>query len=150
MRVSWCHRYRRFLLVGLALAAALQLPSAFGQIAQPNPAPPDLAAAMEQYRKALDAYNAAHERYSAIANAYWSAISEKRQLRNAKRTHGEPLAIDDYVLDQPPVYTGPPKPKNPLKPEAPGHRAYVPVVADFLAAAQQEFNFAPRLPQSDS
>ena len=58
--------------------------------------------------------------------------------------------IDDYVLVQPPVYTGPPKPQNPSLPPVPPPRPpYVPVVADFLAAAQQEFKFSPRLPQSD-
>jgi hypothetical protein len=150
MGILWRRRYVRFLLASLALAPALQLAPAFAQITQPNPAPPNPVAAMEQYRRALDAYNAAHERYAAIASAYWSAISEKRQLRNAKRARGTPLAIDDYVLEQPPVYSGPPKPKNPLQPEAPEHRVYVPVVADFLAAAQQEFNFTPRRPQSDS
>ena len=112
-------------------------------------APENLAAATEQYRRALDAYNAAHDRYAAAANAYWSSISDKRKQRNAKRAAGEALSIDDYVLDQPPVYTGPPKPRNPLQPETPGHRVAVPVVADFIAAAGQQFNFAPRMPQSD-
>ena len=50
---------------------------------------------------------------------------------------------------QPPVYSGPPKPRNPLKPEAPPQRVYVPVVADFLSAAEREFKFAPQRPQSD-
>ena len=87
--------------------------------------------------------------YAAAASAYWHEIAAKRQLRNAKRAHGEALSIDDYVLAQPPVYTGPPKPRNPVKPEAPPRPVYVPVVADFLNAAEQEFKFAPRLPQSD-
>ncbi len=104
---------------------------------------------MEQYRRALDAYNVAHDRYAAVSNAYWLSITEKRKLRNSKRAAGEALVIDDYVLDQPPVYTGPPKPRNPLKPETPGRRTAVPVVADFVAAAQQQFNFVPRMPQND-
>ncbi len=104
---------------------------------------------MEQYRRALDAYNAAHDRYTAVANTYWSSISEKRKLRNGKRAAGEALSVDDYVLDQPPVYTGPSRPRNPLKPETPRPRTTVPVVADFVAAAQQQFNFVPRMPQSD-
>jgi len=111
--------------------------------------PPDLAAAMAQYRRALDAYNTAHDAYAAAAGAYWNAVAAKRQLRNAKRAQGEPLTIDDYVLTQPPVYTGPPKPRNPIKPEVPPRPVYVPVVADFLAAAQTEFRFTPRLPQSE-
>jgi hypothetical protein len=112
-------------------------------------APQDAAAAMEQYRILLDQYDRAHDTYAAAASAYWSAIAEKRKLRNAKRAHGEALAIDDYVLEQPPVYTGPPRPRNPVKPEAPVRPVYVPVVADFLAAAENEFKFVPRLPQTD-
>jgi len=109
----------------------------------------DLAAAVAQYRRALDAYNTAHDAYAAAASAYWNAVAQKRQLRNAKRARDEPLAVDDYVLTQPPVYTGPPKPRNPIKPEVPPRPVYVPVVADFLAAAQTEFKFLPRLPQSE-
>jgi hypothetical protein len=105
---------------------------------------------MAQYRRALEDFNKARSSHAAVAGAYWTSISEKRQLRNGKRARGEQLAISDYVLTQPPVYTGPPKPVNPLKPEAPSPRVYVPVVADFLTAARQEFKFAPRLPQSES
>jgi hypothetical protein len=143
------HRYLHFLLVGLLLAGALLcVQSASGQSDQLIGAPGN-PAAMEQYRRALDAYNVAHDRYAAVSNAYWSSITEKRKLRNSKRAAGEAIAIDDYVLDQPPVYTGPPKPRNPLKPETPGRRTAVPVVADFVAAAQQQFNFVPRMPQND-
>jgi hypothetical protein len=141
-------------LVTVALTFSLSAsgisPSA-GQASQPGstPAVPD-AAAMAQYRRALEDYNKARSSYAAIARAYWTSISERRQLRNGKRARGEQLAISDYVLAQPPVYTGPPKPVNPLKPEAPPSRAYVPVVVDFLTAARQEFKFAPRQPQSES
>jgi hypothetical protein len=126
----------------------LRAPSAAGQ-AQPTVTPPNLIAALAQYRRALEEYDQAHQLYTAKAGAYWSSISEKRHLRNDKRARNEALSMDDYVLDQPPVYTGPPKPKNPLKPEVPSRRAYVPLVSDFLAAAQQEFKFSPRLPQSE-
>jgi len=91
--------------------------------------------------------------YAAAAEAYWSAIAEKRHLRAAKRASHEPISLDDYVLTQPPVYSGPPKPRDPSKSheEAPPAPAiYVPVVADFLAAAQREFKLMPRRPQSDS
>jgi hypothetical protein len=133
----------------MLLPALLPSPAA-GQAVPPFTAAPNAAAALAQYQQALDEYNRAHERYAALASNYWSAVSAKRQLRNGKRARGEALTIDDYVLVQPPVYTGPPKPRNPLKPEAPQRPPYVPVVADFLAAAQTEFRFTPRLPQSDS
>ena len=150
MKIGLIDRGSMCLLAGLLLAGALLgVGSASGQSDPIIGAPGNVAAAMEQYRRALDAYNAAHDKYIAVANAYWSSITEKRKSRNAKRAAGEALALDDYVLDQPPAYTGPPRPRSPLKPEAPGHRVPVPVVADFVAAAQKQFNFVPRMPQSD-
>ncbi|MGB6448888.1 MAG: hypothetical protein WBF47_27750 [Xanthobacteraceae bacterium] len=150
MGIGLIDRGSTCLLAGLLLAGTLLgVGSASGQSDPIIGAPGNVVAAMEQYRRALDAYNAAHDKYTAVANAYWSSITEKRKIRNAKRAAGEALALDDYVLDQPPVYTGPPRPRNPLKPEAPGHRVPVPVVADFVAAAQKQFNFVPRIPQSD-
>ena len=146
---SW-RRYLRAAVLTGSLAALWIFPAA-SQTAQPDlaPAPSDLTAAMPQYRRALEEYNKAWQSYAAAASAYWNLVSERRQLRNGKRARGEPLSISDYVLAQPPVYTGPPKPVNPLKPEARPRPAYVPVVADFLAAARQEFKFAPRLPQGE-
>jgi hypothetical protein len=111
-------------------------------------APPD-PAAMAQYYRLLEQYNQAHEPYAAAAAAYWSSISEKRKLRNGKRARGENLVLDDYVLAEPPVYTGPPKPRNPALPPSPPPPR-VPVVANFIEAALAEFQFSPRLPQSDS
>jgi hypothetical protein len=108
------------------------------------------AAAMAEYSRALEEYNKVHDAYLAAAGAYWSSIGDKRKLRFAKRARNEALAIDDYVLTQPPVYSGPPKPVDPSAPkkEAPT-TSVVPVVADFLNAAKQEYQFTPRQPQSD-
>jgi hypothetical protein len=140
------HRWLSFLLVAGLVVSPVVLRA---ESAGPAAVPPNLAAAVAQYRHALEEYNGARQVYAAVAGAYWRSITEKRQLRNSKRAHGEALALDDYVLDQPPVYTGPSKPRNPLQPEAPTRPPYVPVVADFLAAAQQEFKFSPRQPQND-
>jgi hypothetical protein len=103
--------------------------------------------AMAEYRRALEAYNKIHDAYVAAASAYWSAIADKRKARFAKRARNESLVIDDYVLTQPPVYTGPPKPVDPSTPKVETPPA--PVVADFLNAAIQEYKFAPRRPQSE-
>jgi hypothetical protein len=146
-------RYWPAILLAIAIAAALLVSPAAPQSSQPADTlaqQPDLAAAMAQYRRALEEYNRAWQGYTAASNTYWSQISEKRQLRNAKRARGEPISISDYVLTQPPVYIGPPKPRNPLKPEVAPPRVYVPVVADFVAAARQEFKFTPRFPQSET
>src|SRR5215469_13770370 len=146
------YRCLRAALLAIAMAVLLPLPAAPQSSQTPDALvqQPDLAAAMAHYRLALEEYNKAWQSHSAASSAYWSQISEKRQLRNAKRARGEPLAISDYVLAQPPVYTGPPKPPNPLQPEVPPARIYVPVVADFVAAARQEFKFIPRFPQSET
>jgi hypothetical protein len=152
---SVVHLKRRYWPVGLlaiTIAALLVSPAA-PQSSQPAGAlaqQPELAAAVAQYRRALEEYNRAWQSYTAVSSAYWNQISEKRQLRNAKRARGETLSISDYVLTQPPVYTGPPRPQNPLKPEVKPPRIYVPVVADFVAAAHQEFKFVPRFPQSET
>jgi hypothetical protein len=145
------HRRWRYLLVACLVFSpvAFQTELAASQTGQPAVAPQDLSAAMAQYHRALEAYTEAQRLYTAKSTAYWSAISEKRKLRNGKRARGEELSLDDYVLEQPPVYTGPPQPRNPLQPEVPPHAVYVPIVADFLAAAAQEFKFSPRLPQND-
>ena len=139
-------------LLSIAIAAAWVSP-ATAQVAQPAEAlaqQPELAAAMAQYRRALEEYNKAWQSYAAGSSAYWTLISEKRHSRNAKRARGEPVTISDYVLAQPPVYTGPPKPQNPVKPEVRPPLAYVPLVADFVASARDEFKFIPRFPQSET
>jgi hypothetical protein len=140
MTISPRFRWRCYLFAALLVLSPVVLRA---QSAMPD------AATVARYRAALEEYNQAHQLYVAVSGAYWRSITEKRRLRNAKRANHEALSVDDYVLDQPPVYSGPPKPRNPLQPEAPEPRAYVPVVADFLQAAQQEFKFAPRQPQSD-
>jgi hypothetical protein len=150
MGIGSIYRYTRCLLAaGLVVASAALVAPAAAQSSQPPAGPVNLGAAMAQYHSALEAYNQFHDAYAAAASAYWREIAAKRQLRNAKRANGEALSLDDYVLTQPPIYSGPPKPRNPLKPEAPQQRVYVPVVADFLSAAEREFKFAPQRPQSD-
>ena len=136
-------RYLPAAILSIALAAPWASPTIAQNAGSAVAQQPELAAAMVQYRRALEEYNRAWQSYTAASSAYWNLISEKRQLRNAKRARGEPVSISDYVLTQPPVYTGPPKPRNPLKPEVPPPRIYVPVVADFVAAARQEFKFVP-------
>src|SRR5262249_53952967 len=89
--------------------------------------------------------------YEGEARAYWNSIADKRRLRNAKRRNNQEILLDDYVLTQPPVYSGPPEPIDPLAPaEEPPPRKYVPIVADFLEAAAREFHFVPEQPRSES
>src|SRR5215813_13411488 len=107
-------------------------------------------AAMAEYRRKLEEYTLARQRYEAEADAYWGSIADKRKLRRVKRRNNPDIALGDYVLTQPPVYSGPPKPVDPSAPpeEVPA-RKYVPVVADFLRAAAKEFNFVPQQPRTE-
>jgi hypothetical protein len=106
-------------------------------------------AAMAEYRRLLAQYIAARQQYEAVAGPYWNAVADKRRLRVAKRRNNQDVLLQDYVLTQPPVYSGPPRPIDPSAPEEEPPGKYVPVVADFLRAAAQEFKFAPRQPQSE-
>lgn len=126
------------------LAAALLFTAAAAAPAQSGPD----AAAMAAYRAKLEAWEKAHGPYARIADAYWDKVAEKRKIRNAKRRAHEPITLADYVLTQPPVYNGPPRPADPSAPPAP-EQAPIPVVADFLKAAADEFGFVPDLPHSD-
>ncbi|HEY1310362.1 MAG TPA: hypothetical protein VGF02_05370, partial [Pseudolabrys sp.] len=106
-------------------------------------APPS-DAALADYQARLAQYQAAHDAYDEEANRYWTSVSEKRKLRNAKRRSHEVMALADYVLTQPPVYSGPPRPVSPLPPPPPvPPRPEIPVAADFLQAAREHWNFVP-------
>ena len=104
-----------------------------------------------EYRRKLEEYIAARRKYEGEADAYWSSVAQMRRIRNAKRRADKDVLLEDYVLAQPPVYAGPPKPVDPAAaPEnEPPPRPYVPVVADFLQSAARHFAFAPRQPQSE-
>lgn len=103
-----------------------------------------------EYRRKHAEYTAVRQQFDEEASAYWSAISDKRRARNAKRRNGETIVAEDYVLTQPPVYSGPPKPVDPSPPSTPPTpRKPLPVVADFLANAQEHFQFTPRKPATE-
>ena len=108
------------------------------------------AAAITDYQAKLAQYQVARATYDAEASAYWDAIAEKRRARNTKRREHLPIGLDDYVLTQPPVYSGPARPIDPHAPaQPPPERPEIPVVADFLKNAAEQFGFVPDRPASD-
>jgi hypothetical protein len=130
-------RATSLLAAGLLLAA---------QVAHAQP--PAMTTA--DYQARLAQYQAARSAYEAEATAYWDAVGEKRRARNAKRRDHLPIGIDDYVLTQPPIYTGPPRPADPNAPTPPpAERPEIPVVADFLKNAAEQFGFVLDRPASD-
>jgi len=107
--------------------------------------------AIADYRRRLAEYQEARAAFDAEAGAYWSQIAEKRRGRNAKRRERQPITLNDYVLAQPPVYSGPKRPVNPEpEPEGPPReRKYIPVVADLLKAAADQFQWTPQRPVAE-
>ena len=109
--------------------------------------------AIAEYRHKLKEYLAARAAFEEEAGAYWSSISEKRRGRNAKRREHQAIALDDYVLTQPPAYTGPKRPVNPQpeaeEPREPHERKHIPVVADLVKAAADYFQWAPQRPSNE-
>jgi hypothetical protein len=148
-----------FGLAALALVISLQGTRALAR--EPDALPPQAADAMAQaaspqaiadYRRKLKEYQEARAAFDAEAGAYWGAIIEKRRGRNAKRREHRAIALDDYVLTQPPLYAGPRRPVNPEpEPEGPSReQKYVPIVADLLRAAAEHFQWAPQRPVTDA
>jgi hypothetical protein len=104
----------------------------------------DPKAAAAGAKAKIDQYTVARRAYEAEAEVYWQSVIDKRRLRNAKRARGEPIELDDYVLTQPPLYTGPGRPPG-ARPIGP-RRPPIPVLADFLRNAAGEHNFVPQRP----
>jgi hypothetical protein len=145
----------------LALALLLIAPQAGAMdAAAPPPATADAMAqaaspqAIAEYRRKLGEYQEARVAFEQEASAYWNSIAEKRRGRNAKRRDRQPIALDDYVLTQPPVYAGPKRPVDPQPApsepdETPRPRKTIPVVADLLKAALEHFQFTPQRPADE-
>jgi hypothetical protein len=128
-----------------AMDAAARVADAMAQSASPQ--------AIAEYRFKLREYQEARAAFEAEASAYWTSIAEKRRGRNAKRREHLAIGLDDYVLTQPPVYAGPKRPVNPEgepAPEAkPRQYKAIPLVADFLQAAGEHFQWTPRKPANE-
>ncbi|WP_342709177.1 hypothetical protein AAFG13_31145 [Bradyrhizobium sp. B124] len=143
----------------VALALAASAPSVLA--GEADTLPPSVANAMAQaspqaimeYRRKLQEYEEARAAFEQDASAYWSAIADKRRGRNAKRRDRVQISLDDYVLQQPPVYEGPKRPVNPAPEEEGGKPPRppktIPVVSDLVRAAAEQFQFTPQRPSSE-
>lgn len=127
------------------LSAAIAAP------AQQTTSVPATPSQINEYHQKLAVYQRARERFETEAEAYWSAVAEKRRIRNARRRASEAVRAEDYVLTQPPLYTGPPRPVDPTAPyKPPPKQPPLPVVADFVRHAAEQFQFTPSRPRSES
>jgi hypothetical protein len=126
--------------VVLALHAAANVAPAHA--AETEAQPQDLAARIADYKKKLAEYEKARAAYEKEAAPYWRSVTAKRTQRRKKRVR----TLDDYVLEQPPLYSGP---KEPRDPEAKRKPTDIPVVADFLKNAKEQFGFMPQAPAAE-
>ena len=94
-------------------------------------------------------YIRARQKFDEESGQYWKLVVEKRRIRLAKRRNNESVQIDDYVLTQPPAYTGPPKPAILMQVPDRAPPAHVPIITDFLKSAAAYFNFVPQRPQHE-
>ena len=147
-RSSFWRRNQLPIFFSIFLAAALL---ATNGLAQPAVAAPAVTPEqMAEFHRKLAEYKAARQRFDDEAANYWKSIGDKRRTRFAKRRNNEKIEFTDYVLTQPPVYTGPPRPVDPTAPpEVPKEPPSIPVVTDFLRHAAEQFQFKPQKPGSE-
>jgi hypothetical protein len=88
-----------------------------------------------------------YSQYDKDATAYWQSVVDMRRVRIAKRNRGETIELTDYVLTQPPLWSGP-LPRRPLPPATPGVPRLA-LVSDALKMAAEQHGFVPQRPAND-
>ena len=145
------------LLVGLSagVAAARERPQGVPPLPDKPFASAEAKRAAGEYHVKYIAYRKQRDACEKKASAYWDQVEAKRAERRKKRANGQSVELADYVLDQPPVYSGPPAPTPPpslVKQTAkkkPPKAEPLPVVADFLRHAKARFQFKPKTPATE-
>jgi hypothetical protein len=118
MRLQLIRGFRGCLVSALLLSPSSLLAATLAANEPARPAasaPIALDAAMAAYRLKLEEYTRARQKYEQAANAYWNTVAEKRRTRTEKRRGQQEIVLNDYVLTQPPVYSGPAEPVSPEK-----------------------------------
>lgn len=101
------------------------------------------------YAKQYAEWKSAYASYDEKANIYWNLVAEKRKARNQKLASRQAIALNDYVLTQPPIYNGPAKPKLPDN-GVEKKTQQIPGVNDFIAASKRVYGFTPERPQNEA
>jgi hypothetical protein len=142
----------------VALAAALlaavpaSVPDAWGEAKTKKASGKTAAAKPAKPKGSVEDYQRAKAAYEKELDAYWEDIAAKRRIRNAKRREKQQVVLEDYVLTQPPVYSGPARPAgmpSPRREPKDVRLPPIPRVADFVAAAAEHYKFTPNRPESD-
>ena len=141
--------------LGVALAALLfaaapaSVQHASGEVAKPDAEKATKPAAS---KSSVGEYLRARAAFEKELDAYWDDIAAKRRARMQKRRDKQQTVLEDYVLAQPPVYSGPPRPPGATPPPKEPRDVKLPPIprlADFVKAAAEHFKFTPQRPESD-
>lgn len=146
--------------LGLVLAALLltaapaSVLDAFGEPKTKKASKPDTKkiAKPGASKAKVEDYLRARAAFEKELDAYWDSITAQRRVRIAKRRDKQEIVLEDYVLTQPPVYSGPPRPAGhapPRKEPRDVKLPPIPRVADFIKAAAEHHKFVPHRPDSD-
>ena len=138
------------LAAALLAASPVSAPEAWGEpkakkVKAAKTAKPASKTQIEEYQRA----KAAFEKQ---LDGYWDDIAAKRRARIAKRRDKQEVVLEDYVLTQPPEYSGPPRPAGMPAPRREPRDVKlppIPRVADFISAAAEHYKFVPQRPDSD-
>ena len=140
------YRWLSACLLAAGLLAALGATGAPAQRISPELEARLSESQLRQYRTHLQAKSA----FDVQLDEYWDDVEEKRQARRSKRANGQSFSRKDYVLEQPPKYSGHPIPPDvgriiaSLKDKEPEQDAEPrAALADFLANAKTHFGFVP-------
>ena len=146
----------RFLLALTAVLAAASLPAKATGI-PPLPvkqfSSPEQRQAVAVYVAQFEAHLKALARHEKAADSYWRLITSKRIERRRRMARDQRIRLSDYVLEQPPAFSGPEMPQRPeFLPPAPERKGKkppgdtLPVVEDFLRYAKARYDFVPERP----
>jgi hypothetical protein len=150
--------YTRALLLGATIFSAVTVspfgsPMARNAMAQDAAPASKLAQLSPDQRRTYDAWRNARTAFDTELDTYWTAVNTRRDERRRKRSAGQSFLARDYVMTQPPKYTGPALPDAIAKlladDKPPVPEKLLPVLGDFLQSAKDVYNFTPEVTTED-
>ena len=132
----------------LAIVVSMLVLSAAAGAQSATSNPQLIARLNDDQRQSYQSWQDARAIFERQQDAYWSAIGARRAERRRKIGSGVRVSPDDFVMAQPPKYTGPPlrpdiaKIITELTPPGPDP-SEITTLTEMLAAARQHYRFEP-------
>jgi hypothetical protein len=136
-------------LVSALLALVVLLVGGVGEAVAVSGDPRVIARLGQEQRRLYADWVVARASFDTQQDAYWAAVSARRTERRRKMGAGIPVTAADFVMQQPPKYSGPALRPDIAKVIAevdpPSTASEITTLPEMLAAARQHYNFAPTL-----